>query len=259
MRFLMMKWIPNMPNENKENEMAITPTPDASTYAPTIETEAFSVEDRPVAASSATSSAIVSGWDAAAQLVTQVSDFPTEFRHTEAYQLIKFIDVPGKTPFASYKQHFLNGKTEGRRSYVCLGANCPLCNTLGDRPESKRAFTIVNLTSKPFTRQLLIATPRLFTALHNAELSPQGPLNRDGRLDKDGKPMTPVYWSINRTGVKQQTLYNLVPVKGRDLQEDYGITEAEISAALAEFQPYGIEAIRQDSYQTLVEVAESLL
>ena len=216
--------------------------PDANTYGQTID-EAFSVEDRPTQSTS-TDSAVKAGWDAAEQLTPQLKEFPTEYKHTEQFQLIKFLDQTG--PFANYRQHFLSQKTEGRRSYVCIGQNCPLCITLDNKPETKRAFSIVNLSAKPFQRQMLIATPRLYKTLHAGEFSPQGPLTKN-------------YWALNRTGQKQQTVYNLMAVKARDLQEDWGLNEAEVEAAIASFTPFESSEIREDSYASLVEIAESLL
>ena len=216
--------------------------PDASAYGQAVD-EAFSVEDRPSQSTSSTS-AVKAGWDAAEQLTPQLKEFPVEYKHSETFQLIKFLDQSG--PFANYRQHFLSNKTEGRRSYVCIGENCPLCITLDNKPETKRAFTIVNLTAKPYQRQMLIATPRLYKTLHAGEFSPQGPLTKN-------------YWALNRTGQKQQTVYNLLAVKGRDLQEDWGINEAEVEAAIAAFTPFEASEIREDSYASLVEIAESLL
>ena len=142
-----------------------TEAPDATAYGQ-VEDEASTIEARPVQTTS-TSTAVQSGWDAAEKLVTNLAEFPTEYKHSETFQLVRFIDQTG--PFANYRQHFLKEKTEGRRSYVCIGDNCPLCLKLGDKPETKRAFTIVNLTAKPYQRQMLIATPRLYKTLHAGE------------------------------------------------------------------------------------------
>jgi hypothetical protein len=129
---------------------------------------------------------------------------------------------------------------------VCLGDNCPLCLKLQDKPEVKRAFSVINLTAKPYQRQMLIATPRLYKTLHAGEFSPQGPLIRN-------------YWALSRTGQKQQTVYNLMSVKARDLAEDWGINETEIEAAVSSIKPFERTDIREDSYATLAEIADSLL
>jgi len=220
-----------------------TSTPDASTYGQAID-ESFSVEDRPT--QTTTSTAVQSGWDAAEQLVTTPTEFPTEYKHSESFQLIRFIDTAG--PFANYRQHFLKEKTEGRRSYIWDGSGPedPLASLLGSKPEVKRAFSIVSLTVKPYQRQILIATPRLYKTLHAAEFSPQGPLTKS-------------YWALSRTGIKQQTVYNLMAVKARDLQEDWGLNPEEVEAAIADFKPFERDAIREDSYATLLEVAKGLI
>lgn len=216
--------------------------PDASTYGQVLD-EALTIEDRPV--QQATQTSVQSGWEAAEKLITTLVEFPTEFKHSETFQLIKFIDTSG--PFANYRQHFLKEKTEGRRSYVWdgVGSDDPLETILNSKPEIKRAFSIVNLTAKPFQRQMLIATPRLYKTLHAGEFSPQGPLTKN-------------YWAISRTGVKQQTVYNLMAVKARDLEEDWGLNAAEVDAAVASFKPFESSDIRTDSYATLVELANSL-
>jgi hypothetical protein len=221
-----------------------TDTPDATTYGQ-VEDESFSVEDRPTQSPSSQTT-VQSGWEAAEKLVPAMTDFPTEFKHSESFQLIRFIDIAG--PFANYRQHFLKEKTEGRRSYIWDGSGPqdPLAELLNSKPEVKRAFSIVNLTAKPYQRQILIATPRLYKTLHAAEFSPQGPLTKS-------------YWAISRTGIKQQTVYNLMAVKARDLQEDWGLNPDEVEAAIADFKPFDRSAIREDSYEALLEVAKSLI
>jgi hypothetical protein len=188
--------------------------------------------------------AVSSGWgDTAA---APKGDYPIDFKQSEQIQIIKFIDEGG--PFASYKMHFLTKKTSGRRSYVCLGAKCPLCEmdpTTGGRPEDKRAFTVVNLSVDPFERQLLVATPKLFRQLHQLDFSQQGPL-------------TSKYWGINRTGERQTTNYHLTPIKARDLQEDWGIDGDAAEAFAAQTVAFEASVIRENAYAELVEIANSL-
>ena len=220
--------------------MSVNRTPTADAYVS--ENDEFSVDARPVQETTPTS--VGSGWDAADKLTTPSSgDYPVEFKHSEEFQLIKFLDLSG--PFASYKQHFLKQKLEGRRSYVCLGNNCPLCTKLNDRPEDKRAFSIVNFTGGTGQRQMLIATPRLYKTLHAAEFSPQGPLPKN-------------FWAINRTGKMQQTVYNLMAVKARDLSEDWGMSEDAVLDQLNAFAPFERSAIKEHTYAELLEIAESL-
>lgn len=201
------------------------------------------INDRPA---QATSTAIASGWEAA-EKATASGDFPTEFKFNEGeFQIIKFLDPNG--PFAIYKQHFLQQKTQGKKSYVSLGSNDPLCVKLGSKPEDKKAFTIANLSAGGTpVRQMLIASPRLYKTLHAAHFSPQGPLTKN-------------YWAISRTGKMQQTVYHLNAVKARDLAEDWGLTNIEeVEAAIAEMKPYERSVIKEHTWAELEEIANSLL
>lgn len=215
-----------------------------ATYLP--ETDEFAVADSSLSArpSQSGSSAVLSGWDAAEK--TTSGNYPTDFKFGDKPQIIKFIDLNG--PFAVYKQHFLNQKTTGQRAYISLGPNDPLCVKLGSKPELKRAFSIINLSAVGGPRrERLIASPRLFDALHAAEFSPQGPLTKN-------------YWAISRTGKMQTTMYHLNAVKARDLAEDWGMTDIEeIEKTLGEFKPFTSADLKQPTWEELDEIADSLL
>ena len=193
-----------------------------------------------------TSTAIQSGWAAAESLSTPAGDYPVEFKFTEgSYQVVKFLDEDG--PFAIYRQHFLSQKTEGKRSYISLGANDPLCVKLGSKPEEKRAFSIINLSAAGGPRrEMLIASPRLFKTLHAAHFSPQGPLTKN-------------YWALSRTGKMQTTTYHVNPVKPRDLMEDWQIDEAAAEKAVATFKPYTRADLKEPTWEELETIANSLL
>jgi len=206
------------------------------------EFDTATIEERPVAA---TTNAVQSGWDAAEKLTTATGDYPTEFKFVDGeFTIVKFIDQNG--PFAIYKQHFLQQKTVGKRSYVSLGPNDPLCTKLGSKPEDKRAFTIAVVTPSGVVRQMLIASPRLYKTLYAAEFSPQGPLTKN-------------YWAISRTGKMQQTVYHLNAVKPRDLMEDWGIDEKTAEEGVAAIKPFDRSVIKEHTWAELEEIANSLL
>lgn len=204
------------------------------------------IDDRP-SQSTASSTAVQSGWENADSLSSAKSEFPTEVRFEDdgKHQVFKFLDENG--PFAIYKQHFLNQKTSGKRSYVCIGAGCPLCLRLEDRPENKRAFTVVNLSHpEGMKRQMLVAGARLYQALHAAHYSPQGPLTKG-------------YWAIVRIGKGPSTVYTVSPVKERDLDEDWGINPSKAENACAEAEVYTRDFIKEYTREELDEVADALL
>jgi hypothetical protein len=210
------------------------------------ETDEFSTEAlnaRPSQATS-TNNAIQSGWDAGESITRPSKEYATEFKFSEKFQIVKFIDSNG--PFAVYRQHFLD-KKEGQKSYVCPGANDPLCVKLNSKAEEKRAFSIVNLSAEGGPQvQMLIASPRLWKSLHAAHFSPQGPLDRN-------------YWALSRTGVKQTTAYSINPVKPRDLMEDWNIDEAAAEAAVSSAKPFTPDVLRILSMDELDAIAMSLL
>ena len=218
--------------------MPINNAPDAASYL------ADDIDARPSQAT-ATSSSVQSGWDAAGSLSTS-GDFPTEVKFEEnKHQVFKFLDENG--PFAIYKQHFLKQKTSGKRSYVCIGANCPLCVKLEDRPENKRAFTVVTLNSpEGMQRQMLISGARLYQALHAAHYSPQGPLTKG-------------YWAVVRIGKGPQTNYTVTPIKERDLDEDWSLDAAAAAKVVEASDVYIRGLIKEHSFEELDEIADSLI
>lgn len=212
--------------------------PDLSAYV------ADDVDDRP-AQSTASSTAVLSGWESA-DAFASTGDYPTEVKFEENKHLVfKFLDQNG--PFAIYKQHFLKQKTSGKRSYVCIGANCPLCLKLEDRPENKRAFTVVTLNStEGMKRQILTAGARLYQALHAAHYSPQGPLTKG-------------YWAIVRIGKGPQTTYTVTPIKERDLEEDWNIDQAKAADIVDVSEVYPRSIIKENTLDELDEIADSLI
>jgi len=233
--------------------MPLNNAPDAASYL------ADDIDARPSQAT-ATSTSVQSGWDAAESL-TVSNDFPTEVKFEEnKHQVFKFLDQNG--PFAIYKQHFLTQKTSGKRSYVCItkaatydnegrelapAVACPLCVKLEDRPENKRAFTVVTLNSpQGIQRQMLISGARLYQALHAAHNSPQGPLTKG-------------YWAVVRIGKGPQTNYTVTPIKERDLQEDWNLNAEAAAQVVDASEVYSRNLIKEHSYAELNEIADSLI
>jgi hypothetical protein len=234
-----------MPKKQKQrNKMPVNRSIEEEKYAVANNFgDDFDVNARPA---QATSGAIKSGWDAAESMTTPSGSFPIDFKASETLQVVKFLDEGG--PFATYKQHFLTNKP-GKKSYICLqpsGQECPLCKVLDHRADDKRAFTIVNLSAEGGPqRQILTATPPLFRTLLQANSSPQGPINKN-------------YWAVSRTGEKAGTTYHVNAIKARDLDEDWGINQADAEAFIATVEVYDDSVIRETPYDQLLEIAESL-
>ncbi|NBT46503.1 MAG: hypothetical protein EBT07_01615 [Actinobacteria bacterium] len=184
------------------------------------------------------------GWDAAdALLKSDVStEFPTDFKFSEEPQLIKFLQ---SGPFASYDQHWIE-RPKGKKSFVCLKDDCPLCDVLGDKPRGKFAFNVLVLTGEEKKVQILTAPPSLYRQLKKAhEDDRKGPLNKE-------------FWAISRSGNGPTTTYTLDFVRGRDLSEEWGIEPAEITALEASAEPFTAEVIRETPRSEMMEVARSV-
>lgn len=214
-----------------------------------------SVDDAELAAEAAlsarpitntTTNAVSSGWGSSPS--SSGEGFPEEFKFTdEEYKVIKFIDPNNEGPFASYKVHWLNQITVGKRSFISPGPNDPLIVRLGSVPTQKYAFTVVNLSNPDgFKKQMLVVGIRLFNMLKNANNN-----------EKSG-PLTNGYWAISRTGKLTATSYNLRPIKERDLQEDWGIDPAKAAEFCATVQPYDKSAVRIPSMEELERIADNL-
>jgi hypothetical protein len=213
----------------------------------TVENDEFSAEALDARPAQSTSTVIKSGWDSAFTSTPTKADYPVEFKFLDnKAQIIKFLDQSG--PFAIYRQHFLTQKTEGKRSYICLEKNCPLCNPALNSPASvKHAFSVVNLSAEGGPqRQMLIASPRCFKAFHTAEHSEKGPLTNG-------------YWAVSRYGKMQETGYNISFVKSRDLMEDYKIDETVAETVVASSKPFERSTIKESTWDELNTIANSLL
>lgn len=186
------------------------------------------------------SSLVQRGWKQAR--TTLAEGFTSDFRFTEDDQLIAFLSVD---PY-SYKQHFLNAKTEGRKSFVCLGHGCPLCRILGDQPSKKYAFSILNLSEEEPKVQLMVVGTKLCADLDKK--------NSDARLG----PLDKGLWSVSRSGSGFQTAYSVLPVKLRDVAEDWDLDPEVVSSAIREAEALTADAIRISSKAELTEIARSI-
>lgn len=175
------------------------------------------------------SSTIQKGWGAAKRSAKAAKDAAVggaEFKVSKEKQLIYFTDEGG--PFAVYEQHWI--EREGKKSFVCIGKECPLCKKRGDTPRGQYAFNIVNLSTpvaedsddiEP-THQAFIAGPMVLEMLSD--------LDED---DTEG-PLYGNFYSVSRTGPKGKQVWKISFVKKRDLAEDWGLDPTEVATVITE-------------------------
>jgi hypothetical protein len=213
-----------MSYEDYEDE-EITPRPKTMNRRPDVE------EDTPVSAPAVSEDedteqlTIGSGWTAGQRVMEASSDYAQALRLDTNLQIIKFID---DQPYANYRRHWIDRMTANgpsKRAYTCLetlGKTCPLC-AIADRPQAVSAFNVALVGDDG---QVVLKSwdvgARLFNVLKAYANDPKiGPLSKG-------------YFAVSKTGVKQNTQMNVIPVRENALREDYDITPptpAQIRAA----------------------------
>jgi hypothetical protein len=184
------------------------------------------------------------GWDAAESLLkVETSEFPTDFRFSDEPQLVKFLQ---DRPFATYEQHWIE-RPKGKKSFVCIGDTCPLCDVLGDKPRGKFAFNVLVLSGDNQGVQVLTAPPSLARQIKKAHDD-----ERKGPLDKE-------FWEISRLGTGPTTQYTLNFVRGRDLAEEWKLSQDDVNELVANAVPFTAdEVVRETPRSELLEIARSI-
>jgi len=209
---------------------------------PTINADTYLDEDSE-SATAKVGTTVQQGWDAFDTLVkSETSEFPTDFRFSESPQLVKFLE---DQPFASYEQHWIE-RPKGKKSFVCIGEACPLCDVLGDKPRGKFAFNVLVLSGETQGVQILTAPPSLARQIKKAhEDERKGPLNKE-------------FWEISRLGMGPTTQYTLNFVRGRDLAEEWKMSNDAVQELVAAAVPFTAEVIRETPRSEMLEVARSV-
>ena len=156
-----------------------------------------------------------SGWSAAQETIDATSPWAANFKPETKVQMVKFIEA---TPYASYRRHWIDRVGVGRRAYVCLESvsrPCPLCD-VGDRPSAVSAFNIIVVGDdgegvlKSWDCGVKV-TQMLKTFSNDPKI---GPLHKPS-----------LYFAVSKTETqqRQQTQTMAVPVRARDMEEDYGV------------------------------------
>lgn len=188
------------------------------------------------------SSTVQSGWAAAKKTVEKsTKTYATDFKFDEDVQLIKFIsDEP-----MSFMQHWIN--RPGKKSFISIGEGDPLIE-VGSKPDPKFAFTVLNLSDEDPQLQLMIVGVRLCGQLEKlASNSKTGPLNRPD-----------LYWAVSKSGQGTKTAYSIVPVKERDLAEEWEIDPVAAAELIKTMKPLGPEALHMSTKAELAEIAREI-
>jgi hypothetical protein len=188
------------------------------------------------------SSVIQTGWAAARKAVSKPNkEFTTDFRFDEDVQLIKFISDEPMT----FMQHWIN--RPGKKSFISIGEDDPLI-AVGSKPDQKFAFTVLNLSDEEPQVQLMVVGVRLCGQLEKlASNAKTGPLNRSD-----------LYWAVSKSGSGQKTTYSIVPVKERDLAEEWQLDPIACAELIKSIKPLGPEALHMSTKAQLAEIAKEI-
>jgi hypothetical protein len=75
-----------------------------------------------------------------------------------------------------------------------------------------------------------------------------GPLNRPD-----------LYWAVSKSGQGTKTSYSIMPVKERDLVEDWEIDPVTAAEMISKMKPLGPDALRMSTTAELDEIAKEIL
>jgi hypothetical protein len=215
--------------------MVNVPSANASDY--------FVDEDEFIPAKNGTT--VQSGWAAAEAFLKpkKESAYAMDLRITETPQLVRFLD---DEPFYVYEQHWIN-RSEGKRSFVCLKEECPLCTIAGDKPTPRFVFNVVVLTDEEPSTQLLTASRPLARILLAANEDPRrGPLSK-------------YFWSISRQGTGPSTAYGFERVKAVDLAEEWQLDIESVEENISSASRYDQTAIYTSPRDELLTLARTLV
>ena len=188
---------------------------------------------------------VQAGWAAADALLKpkkESGEYASDFRFTEQAQLIRFLE---DEPFSVYFQHWID--REGKKSFVCLGDDCPLCTIAGDKPRGKFAFNVLVLSDEEPGVMILTAPPTLARQLKAA--------NDDAKRG----PLTKYYWAISRQGSATTTQYVVDRVKAMDLAEEWELDVEVVEAAIASSVKYDSSVVYVSPQEELLKLARQLV
>lgn len=226
------------------------PAPEATQYAaPETDDSLFEEEDENE--QSAESASLQSGWATAQKLAEQSKRaFSKDLKVTNDPVLVAFLEGG---PVDSYQQHWINGR-KGQKSFRCAstrgGGACPLCKA-GDKPGAKFVFFVLEFVFdgeniEPIA-QVWSCGIRVFEQLRAIDTDP-----------RKGGPLQGHFFAVSRSGESTDTVYSIVPVKPRDLADDWGIDGDDAIAAVAEARATEKPELYSTPLSKLEEVAAEL-
>jgi hypothetical protein len=185
------------------------------------------------------------GWGGVRKHREESSSYATNFRVTDEEVLVKFVD---DEPFVTYYQHWLQ-ELDGRKSFPCIGDNCPLCE-IGDDPRFLAVFNVIDFRDDEPEVKIWEASPQPAGEIEEiAKNTRTSPINRDD-----------LYFAVSKKkGKNNFWSYTILPVKERDLAEDWDLdplSSSELDALVD--KTYDSSVVRIPARDELLKVVEDL-
>lgn len=154
------------------------------------------------------------------------------------YHLVSFLE---DAPYASLSVHWLERK--GKRSFVCIGDDCPLC-AAGDDPKAEYRFNVAVYTDgDPVVRSLNCGV-RLYKKIKSKA---EAPLT---------KPLPKKRYVITRSGKSWNEIsYDLDVITDSEIEDGYPNFYVPTKAELSALDPYTISDVEKE-YSSLEELEE---
>ena len=217
-----------------------------SIQSPQVDADLYLEDDIDIAPKHGTT--VQAGWGAADAYLdkpkAKSGNYATNFKFSESPTLVRFLE---DAPFHVYEEHWVD-RTEGRRSFVCHGADCPLCTIAGDKPRAKFAFNVLVLSDLEEPEvQIMTAGITLARQLRAANDDPRrGPLSK-------------YFWALSRLGMGRDTQYTVERVRATDLAEEWELNPASVDAAVQKAVKYEPNAIFVSPREEMLDLARSLV
>jgi hypothetical protein len=187
---------------------------------------------------------VTSGWAGADELGGG-DDFikRLDFKHANKigdtmYFVVKFLD---DGPYANLRIHWVDRK--GKRSFVCIGDDCPLCE-IGSSTKSEYRFNVAILTeSEPMLRSMNAG----YKLYRKIRAKAENPLS---------KPLPRHFFVASRSGSQWHEIqYDIEKITSTEISEAYPDLYVPSADEIAAITPYTLDDIEKE-YSSIKEMTE---
>jgi len=153
--------------------------------------------------------------------------------------ILKFLE---DEPFANVKIHWINER-KGKRSFVCIGADCPLCD-VGSDVKTEMRFNVAWFTEDDPLLKSWNAGWKIYKKIKSYA---EAPLT---------KPLSKRIYLATRTGKTfNEIQYDIQKITADEVAEAYPDIYVPSAEEIADLEPYTIDDVEKE-YSTVEELEE---